>query len=349
MVPRRGLLIAVSLLLSGTGLHAQAPLAGDSLARTIAAKYHLPAFSVAVARAGGTTWHWQVGAASRNTRFRVGSVSKLFTTALAARLLRPGRLELDTPIASYLPDLPPAYGALTIRQLAGHLAGVRHYGPAEYLNLIAYPTVRASLGIFLKDSLLTPPGSRYFYSSYGFNLLGAVLEAAESRPYSELLREEIFAPLRLRHTGLEPSGRLSPDEAPPLTLDSTGGFRPALAQDLSDRWPSGGVVSTAEDLAHFAVGMFAPGYLADSVRTLLITSQHTANGAVTRVGLGWRIARDSLGRNYLHHGGSSVGGRAFLLVYPQLGVAVALLANTEANFGEAEALAFARLALDPAR
>lgn len=72
-----------------------------------------------------------------------------------------------------------------------------------------------------------------------------------------------------------------------------------------------------------------------------------AGGAATRVGLGWRIALDSLGRTYLHHGGTSVGGRAFLLVYPERGVAVALLANTEANFGEAEALAFARLALDP--
>ena len=63
------------------------------------------------------------------------------------------------------------------------------------------------------------------------------------------------------------------------------------------------------------------------------------------VGLGWRIAQDSAGRQYLHHGGSAMGGRAFLLVYPKEEVAVALLANTEANFGEAEALVFARLAL----
>ena len=279
---------------------------------------------------------------TQNHRFRIGSVSKLFTVALTARLLQPGRFELDTPIGSYLSRFALRLWALTSRQLAGHLAGVRHYAPHEYLNRTAYSTVKASLGIFLKDTVLSPPGSRYFYSSYGFNLLGAVLEAATGRAYQELLQAEVLAPLQLRHTALEPPGRLAYGEAPPVTLDSTGQGRPSVVQDLSDRWPSGGVVSSAEDLARFALGVFAPGYLPDSVRTLLMTSQRTSSGVVTRVGLGWRIAVDSLGRRYLHHGGSSVGGRAFVLVFPDQGVAVALLANTEASFGESEALAFAR-------
>ena len=121
--------------------------------------------------------------------------------------------------------------------------------------------------------------------------------------------------------------------------------QPSPLVDLSDRWPSGGILSTAEELTQFAVGVFGKSYLSDSVRALLLTTQHTVSGTATNVGLGWRIARDSLGREYLHHGGASMGGRAFLLVYPREGVAVALLANTEANFGEAEALAFARLVL----
>jgi CubicO group peptidase (beta-lactamase class C family) len=80
---------------------------------------------------------------------------------------------------------------------------------------------------------------------------------------------------------------------------------------------------------------------------MLLVSQRTSAGVSTQVGLGWRIATDSLGRRYAHHGGASTGGRAFILVYPEQGVAVAILANTESSFGEAEALAFARLALAP--
>lgn len=337
------------LVLVGAALQAQTPPAGDSLVRQISAKYRLPGFSVAVARPGHPTWRWQTGAAAHNTTFRVGSVSKLFTTAIAARLLATGRLGLDTPIATYLPELPPAYGRLTPRHLAGHLAGVRHYGPGEYINQTSFQTIAATLPVFLKDSLLSDPGAKYFYSSFGFNLLGAVLEAAASRSFEELLRSEVVVPLRLQHTSLEPSGRLAAGEAEPFTLDSLGNPRPSTAQDLSDRWPSGGVVGSAEDLVRFALGTFSAGYLPDSARRLLLTSQRTSGGVITRVGLGWRIAQDSLARPYLHHGGSSIGGRAFLLVYPDLGVAVALLANTEANFGEAEALAFARLALDSPR
>ena len=349
-----GLLLAVVLAAPG---QAQAPWVeterGDSLAKALFRKLAPPGVSIAVARVDGKSARWQLGMANlegggrveRNTRFRVGSDSKLFTTAIAARLVAAGRLNLDTPISRYLPELPPPYRTLTVRLLAGHLAGVRHYGPGEFVSTVEYPTVSASLGVFLKDTLLAEPGARYFYSSYGFNLLGAVLEAASGNSFATLLHNEVIEPLGLGQTALEPSGRLLERQAHPYSRDSSGGFQSSPAVDLSDRWPSGGLVSTAEELAEFALGVFRSDYLPDSVRSLLLTPQRTASGNPTQVGLGWRIARDSLGRRYLHHGGSAMGGRAFLLVYPKEGVAVALLANTEANFGEADALAFARLVL----
>jgi CubicO group peptidase (beta-lactamase class C family) len=326
---------------------------GDSLAEALFRRLSPPGLSIAVARADGKGARWQLGTANlsvgtrvnRNTRFRIGSDSKLFTTAIAARLVAAGRLSLDAPISTYLPELPPAYRALTVRLLAGHLAGIRHYGPGEFINTVAYPTVSTSLGVFLKDTLLAAPGARYFYSSYGFNLLGAVLEAASGDPFATLLHQEVIEPLGLDQTALEPSGRLLERQARPYSRDSSGVFQPSPLVDLSDRWPSGGLVSTAEELAKFALEIFRPDYLPDSLRALMLTPQRTASGTPTQVGLGWRIARDSLGRQYLHHGGSAMGGRAFLLVYPKERVAVALLANTEANFGEADALAFASLVL----
>ncbi len=325
----------------------------DSLAGALYRKFDLPGVSIAVALADGRMWRWQMGSADldtgrrieRSTVFRVGSVSKLFTTSIAARLVAEGRLDLDAPISRYLPSLPDPYRSLTARLLAGHLAGVRHYGRGEFENHTHYPSVAAALTIFLKDSLLTPPGSRYFYSSYGFNLLGAVLEAASGKSYPELLETEVARPLGLVRTGLEPYGTANPGQALPYTKDSNDRYEPSHQVDLSDRWPAGGVVSSAEDLARFGLGVFSPGYLPDSVRLLLLTSQHTTNGVAIPVGLAWRIAKDSLGRRYVHHGGASTGGRAFILVYPDQGVAVAMLSNTEANFGEAEALAFARLGL----
>ena len=326
---------------------------GDSLAQALFRKLEPPALSIAIARAGGQGARWQIGLADletakpagRATQFRIGSNSKLFTAAIAARLSAQGTLDLDAPIAKYLPALPAVYGALTARQLAGHLGGVRHYGPGEFASRVSYPDVAASLGAFLKDTLLAPPGSRYFYSSYGYNLLGAVLEAAAGKSFAELLETEVTRPLRLRRVALEPSGRLVERQAHPYSKDSAGVYRASPMVDLSDRWPSGGILATAEDLAEFGLAIFRGGYLPDSIRALFLTPQRTSNGTPTTVGMGWRIAVDSAGRRYLHHGGSSMGGRAFLLVYPAEGVAVALLANTEAGFGEAEARVFANLFL----
>ena len=157
----------------------------DSLAEALYRKFDLPGVSIAVTMTGGQSWRWQIGKADlatgrrveRSTVFRVGSVSKMFTAAIAARLVAAGQprpRRADLPI---LPSLPAPYRTLTARLLAGHLAGVRHYGPGEFENRTHYASVSAGSGIFLKDTLLTPPGTRYFYSTYGFNLLGAVLEA----------------------------------------------------------------------------------------------------------------------------------------------------------------------------
>ena len=326
----------------------------DSLAEALYRKFDLPGVSIAVALAGGTSWRWQIGRADlatgrraeRSTVFRVGSVSKMFTASIAARLVAGSRLDLDSPISRYIPSLPAPYRGLTARLLAGHLAGVRHYGPGEFENRTHYSSVSASLGIFLKDSLLTPPGARYFYSTYGYNLLGAVLEGASGKAYAALLEDEVARPLGLFRTGLERGDAANEAQARPYTKDNDGKYQPSHQVDLSDRWPAGGGVSSAEELARFGLGVFSPGYLPDSVRALLLAPQRTTAGTATIVGLGWRIGKDSVGRRYVHHGGASTGGRAFILVYPDQGVAVAILSNTEANFGEAEALAFARLALD---
>lgn len=355
--PHPGVLLAAALIAGcAPAATPPSPVAAersDSLAHALAGRFKLPGLSVAVALADGSSWRWQVGSADpetgkrveRVTLFRVGSVSKLFTATITARLVVQGRLDLDAPVSKYLPNLPVTYHAVTPRLLAGHLAGVRHYRGREFENQTRYPSVSASLGIFLNDTLLTPPGMRYSYSTYGYNLLGAVLEAASGRTFAQLLEEEIALPLGLTHTVLEPSGRLAPGQSTPCTTDGAGRHVRSRAVDLSDRWPAGGVISSAEEAARFALGVFRAGYLSRPVREEVLASQHTAAGAATRVGIGWRIATDSLGRRYAHHGGASTGGRAFVLVYPDHGVAVAILSNIEATFGEAEALAFARLAL----
>jgi CubicO group peptidase (beta-lactamase class C family) len=277
------------------------------------------------------------------SQFRIGSVSKLLTSAAAVRLVQRGILDFDAPIGRFMPTLPPDKHAITPRQLAGHLAGVRHYGAGEFSSRTRYESVGAALGIFVQDTLLTPPGTRQFYSSYGYNLLAAVMEAASRSEYRNLIRNEVTGPLGM--TGTKVETWLGARERPVgFYIKDQGMLVVAPPVDLSDRWPSGGFLSTASDLARFGSGILRSEYLSDAMRTELFTPQKLANGTATNVGMAWRVASDSAGRRFVHHGGEAMGGRAFLLVYPDHGVVVAMLANQSfAAFREKEAGAIARM------
>lgn len=282
------------------------------------------------------------------SRFRIGSVSKLLTVTAAVRLHQAGRLDLDAPIARYLRDVPADKATVTSRQLGGHIAGFGHYGRDDYINTTSYRDVMESLGALLSKPLVAAPGSRYAYSSYGFNVLGAVLQGAAGTPFPKVIEGLVSRPLGMAHTQVEESRNPPASRARLYSRGADGALLDAPAADLTDRWPSGGFLSTAEDLSHLAQGVLDTTYLSAEVREVLFAPQQTADGKATAVGLGWRVARDARGRRYVHHGGDSSGGRAFVLLYPEQRVSVVLLTNlTFAPLGEKEALVLAAPWLPP--
>jgi CubicO group peptidase (beta-lactamase class C family) len=173
-------------------------------------------------------------------------------------------------------------------------------------------------------------------------VLGAVLQSAAGKPFPDVIAELVSKPLGMAHTTVEQSGTPTGERARLYSRTTDGELVDAPTADLTDRLPSGGFVSTADDLARFAQGLLDTSFLRAEAREVLFASQRTADGKETGVGLGWRIARDSRGRPFVNHGGDTVGGRAFVLLYPEQRVAVALVTNlTFAPFGEKEALSLA--------
>lgn len=305
-----------------------------------------PGLSAAVAVKGTVVWAEGFGLAdleagvpvSPETRFRVGSVSKLLTVAAAAKLVEAGKLDLDAPVQRYVAAFPEKDGPITSRQLAGHLAGIRHYAPADFaLPLRHYDSLAEGLAIFQKDPLVHLPGTAYLYSSYGYNLLGAVVEGASGKTFNAAVDELVAVPLGLSGTVPDEPAPIVERRARPYRRDAGGQLANERPIDSSYKWPSGGFLSTAGDLVRFGSAHLRDGYLKAETRTLLFTSQSAA-GKETGVGLGWRIGKDGAGRRILHHGGAIEGGRAFLLLYPDQEVAVAILTNLSgARFAEAEA------------
>lgn len=307
----------------------------DSMARA-----NIPGVSVTVMKDGKVIWSEGFGYADLEervpvtplTRFRVGSISKAFTAAAVGQLWEGGKLDLDAPVQRYVPSFPEKRWPITTREVAGHLAGIRHYRGNEFLRDRHYNSVTAGLAIFEHDSLLFEPGTRYHYSTYGYALVSAVVEGASGEPYLGYMREHVFLPLGMIHTVAEFPDSLIPWRARFYTRNSAGPEVNAPPVDNSYKWAGGGFISTTEDLVRYGEAYLEPGFLAPQTIQLLWTSQHTRDGKRTGYGIGWAVGQDSAGHRVISHSGGSVGGTAMLLIYPDERLIVALLTNTDQSF-----------------
>jgi serine beta-lactamase-like protein LACTB, mitochondrial len=313
--------------------HANEIAAARPLVAKMKRAFGAPGVAVAIAADGKLVWSATCGFAdarrrvpvARTTTFRIGSVSKTLTAATAARLAQLGQMELDAEVQRYVPDFPRKQRPITIRQLGGHLAGIRHYQGREALSTKHYGSVRASLEIFADDPLVVDPGTRFSYSSYGFNLLGATVEGAEGSPFAAAVTETLLSPLRMTRTRLD-DGRPGRGRSRFYEVTSTRKAVPAPRVDLSNRFPSGGFLSTAEDLARFGAGITDVGFMNAATQDLLFTPQKTSSGEATQYGFGFEVGRSPFGR-VAGHTGNVVGGTSFIFVHPRTRVVVALTTN----------------------
>ncbi|NKB87196.1 MAG: serine hydrolase [Acidobacteria bacterium] len=288
------------------------------------------------------------------TTMRIGSVSKTVSSILLARLDEQGLVEIDRPIGEVMGSgLPPHLSAITLRQLASHTGGIRHYNwrfklpPHETYSRRRYTSVDESLEQFVSDELVSDPGTGFLYSTHGYTLLGAVLEIATGRTFGALLEQEIVRPRGLSSTALENSPVPEQNLARPYEVVGHR-YRDALQVDNSRAWPGGGILSSARDLARLASGL--PQGQTVRVDTLerYLEPQTLPDGSDNpqRYALGWRIAQTSEflgGRDsyrVAHHGGVSSGGSTFLALFPDYSVSVAVITNTRTGSGALIDLAF---------
>lgn len=318
-----------------------------------------PAISVAVWQGDGLVWSEAFGVAdlehdvpaARASLFRIGSISKPLTASLTARLAEDGLIDLDADIREVLPSFPDKGATITLRQLLGHLGGVRHYQSKDYdfaapggmIDTRPYPNDEAILAIFADDPLVAAPGEGFNYTTFGYTLAGLVLEAATGRDYYGLLDEYVlqpagaenvliddwFAVIRNRVDYYDPIGEYE-GYLPP----SLGPRVNSSPLNSAYKRPGGGLIATADDLVKIGAMHFAPGFLSDDMFEQMFTSQKNAAGEETGTGLGWRIDVDDKGRVFYHHRGSQQGCRAYLIIYPEERLVLAMLSNLANSPGD---------------
>jgi len=299
-------------------------------------------FTVGVARPNGVLWEAGFGYSDLekgipvniSMKFRIASLSKILTAAGLARLYQEGCINLDTSILKYLPYLPPAFAGVTARQLAGHTSGVRHYIDSDFstkmIDFKSYPSIRDALSIFINDPLSFAPGMDFQYSTFGFTLLSAVMEAAKEQNFLTVMQQEVFNPLGMYNTlPNHPDSNLT-NMTLTYQINKKGKLEPVKNSRPSYKWAGGGYVSTVPDLLEFGrVHLRPPGvFFSEKGQKALFTPTLSLTGKWMPAGLGWFLSKDIRGRRHHFHSGSQTGARAMLALYPDEELIVAMLSNT---------------------
>jgi CubicO group peptidase (beta-lactamase class C family) len=255
------------------------------------------------------------------------------SAAAAGLLWERGRLDFDLPIQTYLPDFPEKRWPITTGQLMGHIAGViRSDGMAETLRLQHCENALAATAAVADDTLLWEPGTRWSYSNFGYQLVGAVVEAAAGEPYLDFIDREVFT-----RAGMERTVPDLGDEANEVVKYDRAAFgtlRRGQDIDMSCPMAAGGFLSTPSELVRFGYAMRNYEILDSATVDLFWTPQRLKNGAPTTYGYGWSVQNVSLGARdegpntrMIRHGGSVIGGQAALLILPNEDLVVSVMTN----------------------
>jgi serine beta-lactamase-like protein LACTB len=315
----------------------------DSLLKKTRGAWNTPGMAVAVVEHDEITHVFADGfsdlenqtRAGAKTMWRIASVSKPIAATAIMQLVEQGAVRLDEPIWTYIPWYPRKAGnVITVRHILTHTSGIRHYDYAagEKESLEYYPTVEAGSHVngVDREPLQFTPGTSYLYSTYAYLLLAGIVEKASGLSYEAYLAEKIFVPAGMKTACLDRNRELIPNRARFYRKGDNGKevFN-APYVDSSYKWAAGGIMSTVEDLARYAIALDTGKLLAPATTVQVLTPFVLPNGASTGYGLGWHVETDKEGRRWAYHSGGATGGAAFVLRAPADGFAIVLLCNLE--------------------
>jgi len=307
--------------------------------------------AVLIARDGKVVYAQARGLADREkktpntleTRFRLGSMNKMFTAVAILQLAQANKVALDAPLGKYLRDYPNAETAqVTLHQLLTHTGGTGDiFGPEFEAHRPELKVASDYIARYGKRAPAFPPGSRHEYSNYGFILLGRIVEVVSGQSYYDYVRDHIYAP-----SGMTATGSLPEESRVPLLSVPYMGMAPDL-QDASETLPyrgtpAGGGYSTVGDMLKFALALNAHRLLDAKHTELLTTGKVDTPMRDTRYAYGFEDVHLPNGLHRIGHSGGATGMNGLLAIYPDENCVLVSLANRDPP----EAMLVARMVLE---
>ena len=306
--------------------------------------------------------------ATTESKYRIASISKWLTATAAMALVKSEKLTLDAPIQQYCPQFPKKPWTITPRHLLAHTSGIRHYAnyqvELESAKTLAerdaiekrqaksllgrftrYTDMDGPLDNFKNDELLFEPGTQWKYTSFGYRVLGCVLEGAAQKPYRTLMEQLVFQPADMQNTVNDDAWGIIPHRVSGYRLKDKK-LRRANMRDISENLPAGGHLSTATDLVKFALAFNNDQMIDEKLKTLMVTPLNKNLEGMYRNSI-WRDAIPSQA-NYSHgmmlfpslntvrvgHSGRQAGADSMVVLDPTKKLSIAILTNVKGYNGE---------------
>ncbi len=248
-----------------------------------------------------------------DTKHRLGSITKQFTSMLIIQLVEQGKLKLDVPISTYLPDYPKSNGdKITIHHLLTHTSGIPNYTsfPNFFNDNSRDPyTPEEFVGVFSDSILEFTPGEKFNYSNSGYFLLGVIIEKATKKSYEQVLQENIFTPLKMENTGYDHHETILKNRATGYEKNGES-YNNSSYLDMSIPYAAGSLYSTVEDLYLWDQALYTDQLISKKYMDLIFTPHIPAFGM--HYSYGWLVSKtqvegvnDSL--SIVSHGGGING------------------------------------------
>jgi serine beta-lactamase-like protein LACTB, mitochondrial len=300
-----------------------------------------PGISVAIVKDGVFVWATGYGLAdlennvpaTDETMYRLASVSKPISATGAMWLAEHGKLDLDAPVQKYCPAFPQKPWPITTREVLSHTAGIRHYktdsaGDPDISSTKHYDSMEDALQTFAKDDLVSEPGKKFNYSTFGYTLLGCVIEGASGQKYFDFMQQTIFVPAGMMHAQIDDVHRIIPHRAQGYQKMKSGETVNSDLADTSYKIPGGGLISDAEDLARFEVALLNNKLLKPETRQLMWTRNPVSINGDRGYGLGWGFRPDS-GIAIIGHSGAQQKVSTSIIMAPERKAGAVVLCNME--------------------
>ncbi len=309
----------------------------------------IPALSIALVDDQKIVWAQGFGfadpakrvPATGNTVYRVGSVSKLFTDLAVMQLVEQGKIDLDAPVSTYVPDFAPKNpfkSVITLRHLMSHRSGLVREPPVGHYFDPSPPSLDDVVKSLAQTSLVFEPGARTKYSNAGVTVVGAVIEKVTGKPFVAAIDRSLLRPLGMTRTSFQPGPELSAQLAHG-TMWTYDGQTVATPTFLLGTGPAGNMVSSVVDLGHFLSFLFAAGkspqgnLIKPETLKAMIEPQFAGPGSSPGFGLGFAISKLDNERR-IGHGGAIYGFATDVQALPdsKLGAIVVATADCANGF-----------------